>query len=225
MSLGLNKKPPFLCMEGIQLRQRWRLNRTLRCFQVEVLLSLSYLGKASRDPLESWKSTRAEERILTPVKKSVWNQLNEQTNQTILTRILWKVPFDFLLCLFPDKQTLLMTLVTLATYKCSPNSRRSTESADTQSLTTHLQAGWVMASTTEINSQRGDTIKAVRRPTSLHCWQLLIHKAGVSPEQRDRQEELLPSLSGLRITKSVHSYMLIHGFTTTEIILGKERLH
>lgn len=78
------------------------------------------------------------------------------------------------------------------------------EGRDAKSFTTHLQPGWVMASREEINSRRGDTIKAVHGPTSRYCRQVLIHKAGVSPEQRERQEALLLSLSGLWITKAYH---------------------
>ena len=100
----------------------------------------------------------------------------------------------------------LMSSVILDTHKCCVSDRRSTKKGrDTKSFTTHLQAGWVMASREEINSGRGDTIKAVHGPTSRHCRQVLIHKAGVSPEQRGRQEALLLSLSGLWITKADHS--------------------
>lgn len=105
----------------------------------------------------------------------------------------------------------LMLSVTLSTHTHTPTHKVlsnwpeiNKEGRDAKSFTTHLQPGWVMASGEEINSRRGDTIKAVHGPTSRYCRQVLIHKAGVSPEQRERQEALLLSLSGLWITKAYH---------------------
>lgn len=105
-------------------------------------------------------------------------------------------------CAQTGSGTLIMSFVTLYTHTSALwMTGDQQEGRDTKSFTTHLQLSWVMASREEINSRRGDTIKAVHGPTSRYRRQVLIHKAGVSPpEQRERQRAPLLSLSGLWIT-------------------------
>lgn len=89
--------------------------------------------------------------------------------------------------------------------KCSRTDQRSTKRGEMQRVSqlTYSQAEWWPAGRKSIAG--GETpSKAVHGPTSRYCRQVLIHKAGVSPEQRERQEALLLSLSGLWITKAYH---------------------